>query len=328
MEESEKIQEMTKQNKKRSVGFKSNAKTAEHVDNTMVDLPFETLSCFSEIEVRTLQDSEPCHITSMLMLSPDLLLTVDHENYAIKLMDVSRNKTPMLLTSFSTESPPWDVAKIDQNHVAVTLPKEKSILILKTEPRRLIYHKTLKMEGKCVAITAVQGKMLVSFNSIRHKASVQLLNPDDGAVIEKLDLDGVQCVPDVAVNEEETVAFVSDASNNSIFRVSVNVKAGSGDEEGPKLKVLDCFEHAELKRPCCTLPLKDGGMLVCSNGNNQLLHVSPCLEKVVVAMSEVHELYSPRAICYDELHHRLFVSHGLDQNQQFRDYIKCLAKEP
>ncbi|XP_052791611.1 uncharacterized protein LOC128225746 [Mya arenaria] len=297
----------------------SDEKTKPPLEN-----PFETLTNATDINVRTEADSMTCHVTAMAMLAHGTLVVVDNENNAIKLIRVSEKR---VLNTFNTETSPWDLAVLSSEEIAVTLPRENSVLILKADPKHLIYHETLKMDAHCekdefcVGVAKYQDKLLVSFNSFTRKANIKLISRETGEVLEVVPFKCVQCLPHVTVDEEGSKVYVSDATYHKIHLMDM---VGKGKQK--TLHIVKSTGDNIAKRPTCVLPLSDRNLLVCSNGSNQMLLVSDSLDQTDVVKDEP-ELFWPRVACYDDYGHRIFVSHGLNQFCQFRDSIKCYSKE-
>ncbi|XP_053390891.1 uncharacterized protein LOC128553740, partial [Mercenaria mercenaria] len=89
--------------------------------------PINKLTRKENIKVKTKSDRKECCITGCVVLSSNKLLAADYYNGKLKVVDI-KNKAIREETTLSSKS--WDIAVMPQDHIAVTMPDKKEILIM------------------------------------------------------------------------------------------------------------------------------------------------------------------------------------------------------
>ncbi len=82
----------------------------------------------ADIDISSSSDSHYCCITASAMLSNNRLVAVDFKNNTIKML---YSHSDLLLSELTLTSCPYDVAIIEKDEVAVTLPYLGKLIFLK-----------------------------------------------------------------------------------------------------------------------------------------------------------------------------------------------------
>ncbi|KAL4235711.1 hypothetical protein ACF0H5_004104 [Mactra antiquata] len=95
-------------------------KKGQHMKKTPVEMCAVKVNTFG---VRMHNDKSPCDITGSTIMDDGRLVLVDYNNKKLKVLD----RDYRLISDFKTEGAAFEVAKIAENQVAITVPKEKKI---------------------------------------------------------------------------------------------------------------------------------------------------------------------------------------------------------
>ncbi|XP_053391555.1 uncharacterized protein LOC123536701 [Mercenaria mercenaria] len=252
--------------------------------------PIDKLTRKENINVKTKSDQKECRITGCVVLSSNKLVAADNNNVKLKVVDI-KNKAVIEETTLSSE--PWDIAVMPQDHIAVTMPKTKEILIMTTagklstvrkftvagDCRGIAYHQghlyTVCINPKCVFITDTQGNVQ---NTI-------LL--DDKRIIIPFCL---------LLSTDLRHIFISDYGSHSV--VSITLQGDISAE----------YKNKNFSYPMGMMMLDDGSLLVCCRGD--IHRISADLKQ---GHTMIEALSFPRTICYNREQHEVYVGCFGDQ---------------
>jgi hypothetical protein len=201
------------------------------------------------------------------------------------------------------------VTKVARDEVAVSVPEDENIILIKVIYEKLVIKQRLKVKGNFCRISYCSGKGFV-------------ITFDNPAKLAILDTKGIQKItvttdekgkdifagPDYVTSNNENI-FVSDRVRQAIIRLSW---------EG---EVTGIFFSGELQCPQGLALSDDGTVFVGENSSNKLLAVSSDLKNSSDVISDVKR---PCAVCFCDKTKRLFVS-ATTQSKVYDNYVHIFS---
>ncbi|XP_060597091.1 uncharacterized protein LOC132751009 [Ruditapes philippinarum] len=241
---------------------------------------FKSRQCphLDKICIKTSQDKNPCWITGMTLLTPDLLIIADFsDNMAIKMVDIYRKS---VLSQQCFDSRPRDVTSVSHNELAVTLPDIQTIQFIYVSRNNLTKNQllsTLKVDGNCWGIGSYKDKLVVSFKSLLRPAKVQILLIN-GTVLHTIEDENIFKNP-VYVTSCDTCIYVSDSKMKTVTKLNWR-----GEVKG---------KYVCTDKPCGVAMTEDGTVFVGYRTSNVVGEISgDCTEGQVV----LKNIQSPQAV--------------------------------
>ncbi|XP_053389612.1 E3 ubiquitin-protein ligase TRIM33-like, partial [Mercenaria mercenaria] len=81
-----------------------------------------------DINVRTKSDTNPCFITGCAVLSSNKLVLADTYNHKVKVVDIP---SKVVTEEKELDFRPWDIATMSSDQIAVTIPNNSEVIIIK-----------------------------------------------------------------------------------------------------------------------------------------------------------------------------------------------------
>jgi hypothetical protein len=133
-----------------------------------------------EICVKTSKDKGRCSITGMTLLTPDLLIITDRNNYAVKIVDTNSQSVSDQL---QLDDKPWDITTVTSTELAVTLSYKHAIQFISISSKKLIKKHTLNVNGYFYSISCYQDKLVMTY---RYPGKLQILDMN-GTILTTID---------------------------------------------------------------------------------------------------------------------------------------------
>lgn len=254
------------------------------------------LAHIDDLNVKTDRDEHNCNITGSELLTADFLVLADNHNNSVKILDT---KHRMVITEYRLSSAPWNVAVVEDEQLAVTLPKERAIQFLTLSEGMLFEGKRLKVDGDCRGIAYSHHRLAVTCDSPT-PSKIEILDMH-GRIIKTLSKDRngkhlFKCPQNLASTPDGDYLYVTD-------RVTCDVTKITFDGE-----IVATYDDPTLCSPEGIAVTSDGTLIVCNYKNNMLHLVSPECEKLKILKPLTDDVLCPTAICYCEKRNRLYVS--------------------
>ncbi|XP_045174684.2 uncharacterized protein LOC123535979 [Mercenaria mercenaria] len=259
----------------------------------------KTLTHKEDITVRTKSDSSSyncCYITGCVILPSNKLVLVDSNYCKLKVLD-RQSKT--LIEEKKLDSKPWDIAVLPQNQIAVTVPGNKEILIMKTAGKLSPVHK-ISVKCNCYDIFYHQDHIYVV---CQNPNSVLVLDKQ-GNVQNTISLNNdIFKLPEyIVVSEDSRHIYISDRGSRCIVSITLQ-----GD-------VAAVYKDENLRRPQGMVMLDDGSLLVCCYLGGTIHHISGDLKQGQIMIDGVPV---PVSICYSHHHDEVYIGCLGDQLKVF-----------
>ncbi|KAL3864956.1 hypothetical protein ACJMK2_006597 [Sinanodonta woodiana] len=240
-------------------------------------------------------DESDCCISGCCYLADGKIVLADWNNRCVKLLDKFFNVVSRLVLPQS----PWDVTKIDDEKVAVTVPGEKSVFVL-TYVKNLQIFGSFETRCECWGITFVDHKFVITCDPSSATPSLTFFSLD-GKEIKCItnDKDGTplfRCPNHVITNQIQTLIFVSDCGSNIVTCLNV---------EG---EVKFRYRHNKLDYPTGMTTDCQENVYICGM-NSHNIHVitgEGMFLRILLAKDNI--LHGPRSISFEINGERFIVS--------------------
>ncbi|KAL3864955.1 hypothetical protein ACJMK2_006596 [Sinanodonta woodiana] len=231
-------------------------------------------------------DESNCCISGCCYLADGKIVLADWNNRCVKLLDKFFNVVSRLVLPQS----PWNVAKIDDEKVAVTVPGEKSVYVL-------TYIKNLKTFGsfetrcECWGITFVEHKFVITCDPLSEIPSLKFFSLDGNEIKsiknEKKGTPLFKCPSHVITNTIHTLIFVSDCGTNLVTCLNL---------EG---KVKFQFRHEKLDYPTGMTTDCQANVYICGKNSHNIHVITEEGVFLRILLSENDGLHGPRSISFE-----------------------------
>ncbi|XP_053396814.1 uncharacterized protein LOC123551332 [Mercenaria mercenaria] len=238
-----------------------------------VDIKSRQTSHQGKICVRTLKDKGICLISGMILLNPDLLIIIDSDNNAVKMVDTSSQS---VTDQLQLDTWPWDVTSVTSTELAVSLLNKHNIQFISVSSNKLKKKQTLKVDGVCYGISYCQGKLAVSFVD---PAKLQILDIS-GTILTTVKGENIFSRP-LHVTTNTNSIYVSDYEKKTITRLNYQ-----GEVIG---------SYSGMAQPQGITLSDDGTVFVCDRVRNVIEEIAgDCSTGKVV----LKDLNAPFAVCW------------------------------
>ncbi|XP_045174500.1 uncharacterized protein LOC123535814 [Mercenaria mercenaria] len=252
---------------------------------------FAKLTHIGDINVKTKTDKNECWITGCAILSSNKVILADCNNNKLKVVDT---QSKAVIDEQRLDSVPWDIIVLPQDHIAVSVPNKKKILVLTTVGKFSIIHRIQSVE--CRGITYHQGHLYVC---CLDPLSVMKVDTQ-GKIKNKICLNKeiFDSPYYILVSEDARHIYISNHGNNSV--VSVTLQGGVSAE----------YNHNYLRGPSGMMMLENGSLLVCCCLNGSI-------HRITGDLKDSHTIFKglqyPRSICYNQHQQEVYIGGECDQ---------------
>ncbi|XP_053385284.1 uncharacterized protein LOC123537080 [Mercenaria mercenaria] len=255
--------------------------------------PINKLTRKENINVKTKSDWTKCWITGYVVLSSNKLVAADFYSIKLKVVDI-KNKAIIEETTLSSN--PWDIAVVPQDHIAVTMPEKKEILIMTTTGKLSTVRK-FPVKGYCRGIAYHEEHLYI----VSSYPKCVYVTDTQGNVQNTIKLDDKIFVKPyyLLLSKDLRHIFISDWGSHSVFGITLQ-----GDISAE-------YKNKDFISPEGMMMLDDGSLLVCcSVGNGSIYRISGDLKQCHTMIDNLSYHYS---MCYNRDAHEVYVGCISDQ---------------
>ena len=244
------------------------------------------------INAKHVRDSNICWISGCTVLNDGRLALVDHDNNSLKIINIDSHDIEKY---FKSEKPPWDVAELDPDTVAVTFPELQSIVIISLkEDVRVLSQINVKID--CHGIDYTNDNFFVSSTA---PPVVQILDKTGQLLrqFEKNDTGGplFEWPLYLAVGPETDRILVSDYFNDKVVCIRLDSELLREHE----------YRHEKLKYPRGMV--YDGGGSVFLAGRYNIHQMTTYCDHVQVPLQTKDGIEFAQCLAYNKKRNLLFV---------------------
>lgn len=254
-----------------------------------------------EIKVKSKMDKKDCYITSIIVLSNSTIACADWANNSVKLVDT---KNAQVSSEIHLASPPWDLAQISKDQIAVTVTSENKIQFLYQTSNGLSKGHAIDVVGRCRGISYNNDNLFVSYDD---PSKVEIMNLH-GKVFRCLKTDAAR-IPlferpyYVMASKDGESVYVSDNEKHSVTRLACDGE------------ILGTYKDAELRCPRGLVVCRDGSLLVCSSHGHSVHLISSECNKLKIMLRRKEGGEFCQAICYFDAADTLYLSNFTSSDQ-------------
>ncbi|XP_045174717.2 uncharacterized protein LOC123536015 [Mercenaria mercenaria] len=279
--------------------FKPNILGSLNLSNNLV-LPRKKVDKLIEkedINVRTKSDTCKCRITGCAVLSSNKLVLAYYCISKLKIVDI-QSKT--VTEEKALDSGPWDIAAMPRDQIAVTLPDNSEVIIIKAASNLSTVH-NIPVKSECYGITYHQDHLYVV---CKYPYSVLVLDKQgtDWYMI-SLNNEIFKYPEYIVVSKDSRHIYISDYGIDCIVSITLQ-----GD-------VSAVYKHERLSGPRGMVMLDDGSLLVCCYTSRTIHHISGDLKK---GQKMIDDLPWTRSICYSHHHDEVYIGCKSNQLKNYR----------
>lgn len=235
--------------------------------------------------VRTIDDTSTCGITSALYLPHNQVMLVDFPNKSVKLFSDYGH----LIHQLRLPGGPWDICQVDNHTFAVTLPFQQTIMFIERDPHTLtlfrLDHKIMKVNVCCYGVTYFRGEIVISCPTQKKAALFSFPEGLSRNIPLKL-FNGmsIPCWQLATSTAQREVISTHDGENGGIVKFTV---ADNLSEERIGPNVASGFRGCDVDR--------EGNIYVCGRKSKNIVQVSPKSGSRAL-LSSAHGLKEPATI--------------------------------
>ncbi|XP_060603035.1 uncharacterized protein LOC132756066 [Ruditapes philippinarum] len=265
---------------------KCNSKTLTFEPITSSNTTPKQCTKLKSVVIKVEGDIRECTITGSVELPDKRLILIDCNNSRVKLF----NHEFSYVSHLDMAKEPWNVACLSSNEIAVTVPLEKTIHVIRVIGSSMSTQRCIVTRRECWGIAIVDGKFVVT-------------TKDDGNQVAFLDDNG---------RELQVVNFASRENPNILRPVSVTRSRtdhvlyicceGQSGTKGSLVRmstrgdVLYVFTHKELDRPYSTAVDREDNVYVTAIRSANVLMLSEGGASVMTILSRDLGLTRPQHI--------------------------------
>ncbi|KAL4237853.1 hypothetical protein ACF0H5_002565 [Mactra antiquata] len=247
--------------------------------------------------VKTESGRSDCKINDCVLLTPGRMVATDGNNKTVKLLDM---KNKRVLSAHGVNGEPYGITKTDTDQVAVILPAEKNIEVLKVK-HEFSSIRTIKVKRDCCGISYKDNKFAVSYS---FPGGVEILDTR-GNILHTIEpMEGtepmLQAPTFISFGTEDNTVLLSDNYTNKVSVVSF---------EGKVLR------SCNLNCPRGIAMTQDGVVFVCCWADGCINVVTPDLKIKKIIIKEQNDQYKhvkmPHTIAYCGVYHKLYVTNSM-----------------
>ena len=203
--------------------------------------------------VRMHSDKSPCDITGSTHMDDGRLVLVDYNNKKLKILDQDFK----LMSDFKTDGAAFDAAKVSNNQVAITVPKDKKIHFISLQDG-MKTAESIQTRLECWGIDTVDGKIVTVTNSDEH-------------MILFLNKKGTELISCSLGSQDPNMKWPISVCVDTKDRIFVSCQGeGDGEEINGSLVIVDSgaqvrkmFMEPGMNKPTSCARDPDGNLLVC-----------------------------------------------------------------
>lgn len=234
-------------------------------------------------------------LTSICTLNNNHFVSLDRNNNKLLLV----HQDGITVTSYVFTSQIWDMTLIDEVTLAVTVPDNDKIVLVKVRNKNLCAERLIKTSNICYGICAIEGFIVVTtkggYVKIVTKAGEEVASLRHNTRGEVLFTDPQH----VATNREQNELYVTDYTLHTVTALFL-----TGVKIDPQPKFV--FRNNELRNPTGLCLDMSGHVYVCGYSSHNLLKLSSDGRLLLVLVSGI---MNPQTVAFTHIEDQLFVSY-------------------
>ncbi|KAL4231883.1 hypothetical protein ACF0H5_009459 [Mactra antiquata] len=249
----------------------------------------------------SVKDKNSSCFTGCTFVSGSFMILTDWNNNSLKLF----NKRGLLVDRLEFKHNPWDVKKLDETHVVVTIPGARKVAIVAYTQQNIEVESTFDTDCECWGITPVKDKLAVTCDPWSKTPSVKLYTRQ-GRLLAFYQKDGDErplfSYPEhITTDKDQDVLYVSDSKSNQLVAITVDglrlFRYRSKSLISPSGVASDCQ-----------------GFIYVNGKDSQNIHQITKEGKCVKILMDKTYLESPRGLCFEPDGERIIITDSGNTN--------------
>lgn len=237
-------------------------------------------------------DMDSDDVTGICVLSKSKLVVVDGD--CVKLIDLDNSE---VLSEFQMQITAWDVTKVSDNQVAVTLPFDKKIKQLTIDAKGQFLNNPDTTAGDlCYGIQYYDRSIFASHCG--SESRIEILDMEDDLILKTYRSDEtanliIERPEYIALNTDSANIYVSDWMNQTVTSMTLEgkVNAIATDFEEPKGITTN----------------KEGSVFICDYASSKIYAMKEDLSERNVLLDSSDGINAPQCVAYSDFTHQLFI---------------------
>jgi len=224
-------------------------------------------------------------------VSPDLLLVSNHSKVCVQLLDCMKGE---VVSEVQLQGRPYRMCLTDRNTATVTVGGWQ-IQMIKVKDKTLTKGRALTVSGTIRGLTSCRNSLVVAYCSQPWLKVISM----DGKVLHQFDKSGKSQhfnAPRFMCTTPGGSVFITDNDTHTITKV---------DEQ---LNLLQTFTSPLLYAPCGITAVTEDQILVCSQGNHNIMLLQPSTNTMSTLLGEDDGIENPYILTYCPDHKKIYIA--------------------
>lgn len=248
-----------------------------------------------KMNIKVASDEKHWNIKGMCMLNANLLVAADLRNECVKLFEMRKTGNKSASVDIKLPSWPWDVTKVTDEQVAVTLPDVGLVCFLsafsmsnESLPCRKFKSSTIHVGHECRGISSSEGKLIITFTS--DPGMIKIFNLE-GVVLQRFSTgpDGEELFSSpyyLTLGHDKRIIYVSDYQKNNVISLGMDGV------------VKDIIKNDDLRSPGGLVVDRAGSVFVCGSRFYNVHQLDSDLSYIQLLLDHSNAQERPQCIAY------------------------------
>ena len=238
------------------------------------------------IEARSSQDGKSCCLTGCAFLPNRRMVVADWSNSCVKMV----NTNGSVVSSLSLPNNPWDVKRIDDSNLVVTVPGEKKIFIIEYTKDELKELTSFETDCECWGVASFDDKFAATCDPWSKAPCVNIYK-NTGRLVSffQKDVRGEMLFkyPEhITTDSSNKTLFVSDSRAHKVIAITL------------KGQNVFRYHHEKLVSPAGLVTDSQDNVYVCGKDSHNVHQISKTGEHIQILLDD-EDVENPRAITFE-----------------------------
>ena len=251
-----------------------------------IDFSTRNLTNVNRNDGTSAADTQSCCFTGCAYIDEGRMVLTDWNNSCVKMF----NNKGILIHRLNLPNNPWDVRKIDDKTIVVTIPGEQMIVILEYSKTELDLVSTFETGCECWGVVPLGDKFATTCDPWSKSPSIKIFS-DKGKLLSFFQKDEnghmlLKYPEHIAADNNHTTLYISDSRADAVLAVSLDGI------------VVFRYVHEKLRYPVGLDTDIQGNVYVCGKESKNVHQISKDghFVRMILDNSEVD---APRALCFE-----------------------------
>ena len=231
-------------------------------------------------------DKNSCCFSGCTYITHGRIILADWNNNKLKMF----NKNHIMVSMLEFESNPWDVKRIDDSKVVVTVPAEQRVYVICYAGQCLEIVTSFVTDGECWGVTPINGKFVVTCDPWSKAPSLKVFS-DTGKQLAFFQKDAkgemlFQRAQHIAADDINNILYVSDGRQHHVIAITMTGQ------------LVFRYRHEKLEYPTGVAVDNQGHLYICGKDSSNVHQLSKDGHFLRILFNKKDNIASPRGICF------------------------------